>query len=262
MPWQPGAAAVGSGRKSPGPRITPEEFAQRRASSNRVASPVFALHKNRSTGQVPQERPVSADWSKRKEVGSRLSSGDVSAMLAEQQDYSNHLSAREQEHLAKMTNSPLVNVNSRRNQGPQAAGLVGAIEAREQEKKQVRQGISGQMVQRAIAQRQQQAQQQYQAYQQQMAYQQGLQQASSPQAQAYEAQMAVGFSGQPQPQPRSTQSSPGGWVMQPSPQQWPNGQTQTYWAGMQPQRQMQQQRGQFVGSEKQGYMGKASAGQK
>jgi CCR4-NOT transcriptional complex subunit CAF120 len=161
-------------------------------------------------------------------------------MLAQQQGYTSHLSAREQEHVAKMTNSPLVNMNTRRQPSPQAsAGLVGAIEAREQEKKQLRQGISGQMVQHAIAQRQQQSQQQYQAYQQQMAYQQAQQQAQatlSPQAQAYQAQVAAGFFGQPPAQSRSTPNSPGGLVTPPS---WPNGQTATYWGGQQPQPQPQ-----------------------
>lgn len=240
VPWQPGAATVGSGRKSSGPGITAEKFVQQRATANRAVTPVYAHHKNRSTGHLPHERPGSVDWSKRKEVGSRPSSSDAAAMLGQQQDYTSHLSAREQEHVAKMTNSPLVDVNSRRQQIPPApAGLVGAIEAREQEKKQLRQGVSGQMVQHAIAQRQQQAMQQYQAYQQQMARQaeqQAQAQALSPQAQAYQAQVAAGFFGQPPPPPsRSTPSTPGGLA------QWPTNQTQTYWGGVLPQQQQQQQ---------------------
>ncbi len=228
--WQPGAA-IGSSRKDSSPRISPEEYVQQRASANRVVSPV-PQQKNRSTGHLPQERPISADRPKRKEVGSRPSSGDVSALLAQQQDYSSHLSAREQEHVARMTNSPLLNVNDGRQQRVQPSGLVGAIEAREQEKRQARQDISGQMVQHAIAQRQQQ----YQAHQQ--AQQQA--QALSYQQQEYQAQVAAGFFGQPQPQSqsRSSPTSPGGWGMQPSQspqQQWPNAATQTYWGGQAPQ---------------------------
>jgi CCR4-NOT transcriptional complex subunit CAF120 len=266
VPWQPGTSAVGQGRKSPGPGITPEEFVQQRASANRVIAPGYAHQKNRSASHLPQERPVSADRLKRRAVGSRPSSGDVSTMLAQQQDYSSHLSAREQEHVARMTNSPLVNVNASKNQSPQSAGLVGAIEAREQEKKQVRQGISGQMVQHAIASRQQQAQQQYQLYQQQLAQQQAQQQAQaqaiSPQEQAYQAQVAAGFFKQTQAQSRSTPNSPGGFLMQPSPQQWPNGQTQTYWGGVQPQQQAQQARGQQVGPMAQLFSRKPTPGQK
>ncbi len=242
VPWQPGSTAVGSGRKSPGPRISPEEFVQQRVAANRVNTPVYGNQKNRSSGHLPLERPVSADWSRRKEVGSRSSSSDASAMLAQRQDYSSHLPAREPEHVARTPNPPLVNVNVRRQPSPQGSGLVGAIEAREQEKRQARQGISGPLVQPAIAQRQQQAQNQYQAYLQNLAYQQAHQQqaqALSPQAHAYQAQVAAGVFGQPQAQSRSTPSSPGGWAMPPGPQQFPNQQTQTYWGGIQPQAQAQ-----------------------
>jgi CCR4-NOT transcriptional complex subunit CAF120 len=256
VPWQPGAAAVGSGRKSPGPRITPEEFVQQRATGNRVITPTYAPQKNRSSGNLPLERPVSGDWSKRKDVGSRPSSGEASAMLAHQQDYSSHLSAREQEHVARMTNSPLVNVNDKRNQPSQpSAGLVGAIQAREQEKKQVREGISGQMVQHAIAQRQQQ----YQLYRERLAQQQMAQQQAQAQPfsqnQAYQPQVASGFYGNQQPQSQSNPSTPGGWGMQPSPQQqWPNAQIQSYWGNVQPQQQYPQQMGQQTKPEWQAYM--------
>jgi CCR4-NOT transcriptional complex subunit CAF120 len=232
VPWMPGSVAV-IGRKSPGPRISAEEFVQQRA----LATQVYTHQKSRSGGHLPQERPNSADWSKRKEVGSRPSSRDVSATLGQQQDYSSHLSAREQEHVARMTNSPLVDMSSNKQQSdPASTTLVGAIQAREQEKKQVRQGVSGQMVQHAIAQRQQQ----YQAHQQQMqAQQQAQAQAISPQQQAYQAQVAAGFFGQAQAQaqPRNAPSSPGGWAMPANSQPWPNVQTPTYWGGQQPQQQ-------------------------
>ena len=248
--WQPGSVAVGPGRKSPGPRISPQEFVHQRVTAGRATTPNYAHRKNRSTGQLLQERPASTDWSKPKEVGTRPSSGDVSTLLAQQQTYSTNLSAREQEHVARMTNSPLVNLNARRHQSPQpTAGLVGAIEAREQEKKQARQGISGQMVQHAIAQRQlqaqYQAQHQYQAYQQQF-YHQQLQaqaQALSPQLQAHHAQVADGFFGQPTSGSQSTPASPGGWPTRPTSPLWPHTQTQTYWNNMQPHVQGTQQPG-------------------
>jgi CCR4-NOT transcriptional complex subunit CAF120 len=86
--------------------------------------------------------------------------------MAQQQDYSSRLSAHEQEHIAKMTGSPLITMpRERANQ----AGLIGAIYAREQERKNMREGVSGQMVQHVIAQRQQQAQAQAQIQAQQAA---------------------------------------------------------------------------------------------
>jgi CCR4-NOT transcriptional complex subunit CAF120 len=226
--WVPGSAAV-VGRKSPGPRTCAEEFVQQRTS----ATPAYAQQKNRSAGYLPQERPKSADLSKRKEVGSRPSSRDATATLGPQQDYTSHLSAREQEHVARMTNSPLVDMSSKKQQSPQASTtLVGAIQAREQEKKQVRQGISGQMVQHAIAQRQQQ----YQTHQQNVqAQQQAPAQAISPQQQAYEAQVAAGFFGHAQAQPRGAPGSPGGWAMPANSQPWPNVQAPTHWGGQLPQ---------------------------
>jgi CCR4-NOT transcriptional complex subunit CAF120 len=79
--------------------------------------------------------------------------------MSPQQDYSSRLSAHEQEHIAKMTGSPLITVPRK---SENQIGLIGAIHAREQERKNMREGVSGQMVQHAIAQRQQQAQAQAQ----------------------------------------------------------------------------------------------------
>lgn len=83
-------------------------------------------------------------------------------MMAQQQEYNSRLSAHEQEHVARMTGSPLISVPRK---SENQAGLIGAIHAREQEKKNMRDGVSGQMVQHAIAQRNQQAHAQVQAQQ-------------------------------------------------------------------------------------------------
>jgi CCR4-NOT transcriptional complex subunit CAF120 len=88
--------------------------------------------------------------------------------MNQQNDYSSRLSAHEQEHIARMTGSPLISM-ARKSENQ--AGLVGAIRAREQERKNMRDGVSGQMVQHAIAQRQQQAQAQAQAQAQMQAQQ-------------------------------------------------------------------------------------------
>ena len=175
--WQPGAT-IGSG--SPGNRqsITPEQFVQQRAAqsaASRVLTPVYAHGRKQSStppmasrnpsGEFPSQQHVrQASYSK--ELPSRPHSRGASTVMNTSGDYSAHLSAREQEHVARVTSSPLINVASNpKKQQPQGGGLIGAIEAREQEKKNMKEGLGGQLVQQAIAQRQQHGQG-YQARQQ------------------------------------------------------------------------------------------------
>ncbi|KAL8980561.1 MAG: hypothetical protein Q9205_004390 [Flavoplaca limonia] len=172
--WQP--AAVGG---SPGSRqsITPEQYVQQRATTSRV-TPIYAHGRKPSglpspsgsrhpSGEVPTQQhgrqsPLGKD------LPPRPSSRSASTMMnSPSGDVSAHLSAREQEHVARVTGSPLINIAgnpARTGQGPPGGGLVGAIEAREKEKQEIRQGVSSHMVQHAIAQRQHhnQAQQQRQ----------------------------------------------------------------------------------------------------
>jgi CCR4-NOT transcriptional complex subunit CAF120 len=158
MAWQPGAV-IGAGLQSPSPAITPEEFVQRRASANRMPSG-YVPQRSRSSGYFGVDQPISGEWSRKKDNPSRPQSRGPSPVMNQQQDYSSRLSAHEQEHIARMTGSPLITMP--RKSGNQA-GLIGAIHAREQERKNMREGVSGQMVQHAIAQRQQQVQAQAQA---------------------------------------------------------------------------------------------------
>ena len=170
--WQPGSA-VRPESPSATQAITPEQFVQQRAAANRV--PVYAHVRHDSANNV---RSYSRQDSRTPPLTSRHSSGDWSSQLAARQDaprpgsrgagtvmdspldYSRHLSAREQEHVARVTGSPLINMAGNSQQKlPSQSGLVGAIEAREQEKKAIKEGYGGYMVQQAIAQRQQQAQQ-------------------------------------------------------------------------------------------------------
>ncbi|KAI9872592.1 MAG: hypothetical protein M1823_008132, partial [Watsoniomyces obsoletus] len=51
-----------------------------------------------------------------------------------------------------MTGGPLLNLQERSRTPDPSVGLIGAIEAREQEKRNIREGVSGHMVQAAIAQ--------------------------------------------------------------------------------------------------------------
>ena len=168
--WQPGTT-IGGG--SPGGRqpITPEQFVQQRAAANRI-TPVFA-HGRKASGQgTPPavSRNPSGEWpiqqhgrqvSLSKDIPSRPQSRGTPIVMNPSGDYSAHLSAREQEHVARVTGSPLINMASSTNRKAPPApggGLVGAIEAREKEKRNMKEGLSSHMVQHAIAQRQQHGQ--------------------------------------------------------------------------------------------------------
>ena len=80
-----------------------------------------------------------------------------SPALLSQNDMSSHLSAREQEHIAHMTNSAFFNFShNKARPAVGSGGLIGAIDAREREKQYMRDGVSNHLVQNVIAQRQQQ----------------------------------------------------------------------------------------------------------
>ena len=161
--WQPGAT-IGGG--SPGARqsITPEQFVQQRAAVSRT-TPVYA-HSPRPNSSTPppmlrnasaevptQQHARKASYARELQQSPR---GQANNVTNAQGDLSANLSAREQEHVARVTGSPLINMAGKSGkQAPQGGGLIGAIEAREQEKKDIKQGMSNQAVQHAIAQRQQ-----------------------------------------------------------------------------------------------------------
>lgn len=75
---------------------------------------------------------------------------------------SSHLSAREQEYVARVTGTPLIAMAGNKDSPQPKAGLVGAIQHRERERAQMRQGVSGQAVALAIDQRQREQNQQAQ----------------------------------------------------------------------------------------------------
>lgn len=267
MAWQPGAT-IGAG--SPGGRqsITPEQFVQQRAAANRI-TPVFA-HGRKGSGQgTPPtiSRNPSGEWpiqhnrqaSISKDLPSRPQSRGSQMILNPSGDYSAHLSAREQEHVARVTKSPLINVASNSNrQAPQGGGLIGAIEAREKEKKDIKEGLSSQMVQQAIAQRQQHSQQHSQSYYQ------SQQQFPNPSPQLpmpgqyppspgrmqpqYFATPQQQYIGTPQQQYTGTPQQQHAWglpqpqgQMQQRPQQWVSPAAQQYWSTTQTSNPYQQQ---------------------
>ncbi|KAI4121375.1 MAG: hypothetical protein LQ338_006398 [Usnochroma carphineum] len=236
--WQP--AAVGS----PGSRqsITPEQFVQQRATASR-ATPIYAHGRKQPgapspsgsrhpSGEVPtQQHRRQSSFAK--DLPPRPISRAASTMMnAPLGDVSAHLSAREQEHVARATGSPLINMagtSPRPGQGPSGGGLVGAIEAREKEKRDIREGVSSHMVQHAIAQRQQHNQAQQAQLQRQQSFPQPSPQVQMPGAfpQTPQYQIPGAF-----PQTPQFPSTPG------------QGQQQYGWGQQQPQygQQLPQQR--------------------
>ncbi|AEO65711.1 uncharacterized protein THITE_2112987 [Thermothielavioides terrestris NRRL 8126] len=118
-----------------------------------------ALHSRSSSADLLSSgRPVSQG------TGAVLSAGEMSSSL----------SAREQEHVARVTGTPLIAFATSKGPSQTQNGLVGAIEVRERERAQMKQGIGGQAVAQAIDQRQREQNQQAQraaqaAYAQQQA---------------------------------------------------------------------------------------------
>ncbi|KAI9784169.1 MAG: hypothetical protein M1839_002674 [Geoglossum umbratile] len=171
MIWQPGTVLAGSpGRQ--GEKITPEQFVAQRAAQPQIrAIPGHPHQRNQSANSlgmmtpplgrgspgegsaIPKARNSSVDYPSRPQSrGAFVPQGSG--------DYSTRLSAREREFVSKVTGSPLIDMaGGNSSQQAPVAGLVGAIEARQREKKEIKEGVSGQMVQQTIlAQRQQQAQ--------------------------------------------------------------------------------------------------------
>lgn len=249
--WQPGAQIGGS----PGARqsITPEQFVQQRATANRVMTPVYAHARKGSGPSTPPAMPRNASGesptqqqkrhsSYSNDLPARPSSRAATAMMNSSNDYTAHLSAREQEHVARATNSPLINMAGNTNKNlPQGGGLVGAIEAREKEKIQIKQGLSGHMVQHAIQQRQQHSQGQQQRQPSQQSFSAPTPQFSMPgQFPQSPGQYPTGGVAQQQqhgwsaPQ-QQQQYAPYQQYPQMQPQQWKPPGTQQHWGQQQQQ---------------------------
>jgi CCR4-NOT transcriptional complex subunit CAF120 len=184
LAWQPGmATAIGANSSVQQHAITPEQFVQQRAAA--ATTPLYSHQRQQSGNTLGRNTPTPPLVQNRssellvQQGHSRNSSTDLlqrpssrgaSTALGPSGsgDIASKLSAREQEHIARVTGQPLINMAQNNNrQAAPGSGLVGAISAREQEKQQMKQGINSQAVQQAIAQRQQQAM--YQQYPEQMA---------------------------------------------------------------------------------------------
>lgn len=180
--WQPGVA-VGGGGSHDG-ALSPEAFVAQRAAA--ATSPMY-VHQRTPSGNTiaqmgaspPLKRTGSQDYLARRHSRSNSAdllqhpnspgTGKMLGGINGTGGASAGLSAREQEHLARATGAPLISVATNTFSPSQGPGLVGAIEAREREKAQMKHGYQSQTVQNAINQRQQQyAQQQHQYAPQQM----------------------------------------------------------------------------------------------
>merc|ERR1711939_1122293 len=198
--WQPGMAA--SGNAGSRMSITPEQFVQQRAAMS-PPTPLYAHQRQPSSNTLRANTPTpplanrSNDYMAHHSRNSstdllqRPSSRGANVALGPSGtgDIPTALSAREQEHIAKMTGSPLISMAHNNNRQGPPSGLVGAIEAREREKQQAKQGINSQAVQNAISQRQQQA-----LYQQQQQHNMGQYPQQYPQAQRQQQQQGWGNS--------------------------------------------------------------------
>ncbi|KAJ4271794.1 hypothetical protein NW762_000500 [Fusarium torreyae] len=205
MAWQPGASAPPPSSHG----LSPEQFVQQRAAHARSASsntlggpnsPSPGMKRTNSYDMLQAAQSGRHSRSSSADLLSRPGSRGANSALnfASSGETSTHLSAREQEQMARLTGQPLLSMSGHQRQGSQGpghqrqassgSGLVAAIEAREREKQQMKQGMNSQAVQHAINQRQQQ--QAAMAYQQQMAQQQMAQQQMMQQQLAQQQQMA------------------------------------------------------------------------
>ncbi|RDW78357.1 hypothetical protein BP5796_06209 [Coleophoma crateriformis] len=157
--WQPGMGAINKAAHNQH-ILTPEQFVKQRANP----TPMYAHQRQHSsTNLLHPSTPTPPAHSRNNSADllQRPNSRGPSAVLGSGSgDYSTHLSAREQEHVARVTGQPLINMASNKPTSP-GVGLVGAIDLREKEKQQMKQGLTSQAVQNAIAQRQSMVYSQY-----------------------------------------------------------------------------------------------------
>lgn len=245
--WQPGMAAQ---PQSHGPKMEPSDWVAQRAAAaaagQALPHPAYA-HARSKSHTPPVARAHSGDWSQlagSDAAPARPPSRPLSRPLSRGAERlldqrSTHLSAREQEHVARMTNTPLIDLSKKdkKEQKPSAAGLTAYIDYREKEKAAAKSNRSTAAMQSEIDRRMMAAQQRQMMEMQQMGQQAQMGQAMAmspgmvnpnmmtptqmyPQAYAYSTptQMQQMYHQQgyfPQ------QAMPGGWGT-PSPGAMPN----------------------------------------
>jgi len=134
------------GRQSPAGSLSAEEFVQQRATAARTPQ-FYSTHRSASYSKIERSH---TKLERKKDLPGRPSSRNSLTT-----DYpSAKLSAKEQEHIARLTGGSLIQVVERTKTPDPLIGLVGAIEVRQQEIKSVRQELAGYMAEQAIWQRQ------------------------------------------------------------------------------------------------------------
>ncbi|KAF2750872.1 hypothetical protein M011DRAFT_474364 [Sporormia fimetaria CBS 119925] len=158
VPWQP---TVGP-RTPEGLGVEADEWvAQRSAAASRpMTSPAFGHSRSKSHTPPPFHRTPSGDWSQLQRGADGLPLRPPSrphsrgaANLLDQRPTS--LSAREQEHVARMTGTPLIDLahSSKKPQNTSAEGLTGYIDHREREKARAKGGRNTAAVQAEVDRR-------------------------------------------------------------------------------------------------------------
>ena len=158
MPWKPAGMSPGAGQHG----VSPEQYVQQRA----AAAPQYPHARSPSGEAMAEAQAGRPQHARRRSSFSMLNDGrarsneNVHRPSTSQGEAGSHMSARDQEHMARMTGQPLLNVAGGQRPGPGGQpGLVGHIDARERERQQMRQGANqqaAQAAQQAMATRQQQ----------------------------------------------------------------------------------------------------------
>lgn len=155
MPWKPAGMSPGAGQHG----VSPEQYVQQRA----AASPQYPHVRSPSGEAMAEAQAARPQHARRRSSFSMLHDGrarsneNVHRPSTSQGEGGAHMSARDQEHMARMTGQPLLNVGGGQRPSPGGQpGLVGHIDARERERQQMRQGANQQAAQQAMATRQQQ----------------------------------------------------------------------------------------------------------
>lgn len=201
--------------------LSAEDYVRQRAAMA-MQPQGYVNQRSLSSGRVDQlrgdqtTRPLTPPSPSPRKLHRRTDSRQSSAASI---DYSAHLSAREQEMVARMTGGPLLSNINQKNRTPDPnVGLIGAIEARDQEKENIKKGLQGKMLQAAIDQRHresrsfqiQQAQQHRRTQSQYLAQQQlqQLYQTMNPYPQPIQQMQPhpFGYGDVSFPQPQTTQS--------------------------------------------------------
>jgi len=165
MAWQP--AVVHTAEQNPD-RAAAERYVAERAAAAQNQSRSRYLNQRRSTSQLlsnaapTAQRTASTEHVPMRPVSRGPNAAFLPNGLISAPDLSAHLSAREQEFVARKTGSTFLRMdNSKVKPPPHKVGLIGAIDSREREKKQMRESWQrgqlaqgGVTVQQEIARRQ------------------------------------------------------------------------------------------------------------